>query len=804
VYIGLSVKNPDKKPGSSMGKGFLFEWGGDSGRYMELSMNAIRENVIEKEEEMAEAKTKNLSKQDKLSSEEYQKAKKSKNFDKSKYKWDEKQDLYVKVDKVDEGTGRKIKDFPFVMHWSDGVAQALGGDTYLDLINAANAKSLKSFAIYKQAPGFHSTTQENYLVAWYDEDGNGYWSNRAKKEPDLNDRKLDDNFETPSGVEEAVETEVVPTHVCIVDLKDGIDTTPLIPKGAEVAISDDLVVEDIKNGIICDIDEQELEIHFKPIGEVEAANEAAENEYHMTVSKKLFAAIYNMKPGERSKLLEEILKVPAGPIKERTKMAAEALAKQPTEYKKALKVVHPKLYKSIYEEETPKRFPMIAECNDEGEMTVNPLFEAIKNPKFKLEKVKITNEFEEDELPCINAVAYINNKRYKFSDWYLEHKTVKKYHLAEAGDRGAMQGIRNRLTRLGNEFIKEHKNLQKELKAAKINEEAATAKNEASDKIQQMFDAIKKLDDTKFGDKKKIKELEKEIEKLSKENGFSVEEIAAFEAAAGKIVESGDEWEAMWRPVTDDDHLDASAESMVNDQTSKTHLFIYDSVAEKLSIMAQNGDNTAQIDINGIGEESVYNIIHAIIDMPWDETKAELDRLIEGDHLGGQKEYTIITEAEDTEYFDVEAKLRDICFQQSQQSISNDDAVKQAQEVLKDSEELSAVFTDVAPEALIDEIINYYGWTQSDLNENSGTGTEAEVTADEVDAKFKQICADYYADLLPTADAVAQARAALDDCKDSHPELNEVCAGCDDESIMYLIASHYNWNAFELAESVKK
>lgn len=42
-YIGLADENKDKKAGSSMGKGFLFEWVHDAGRYVELSGRALNQ-----------------------------------------------------------------------------------------------------------------------------------------------------------------------------------------------------------------------------------------------------------------------------------------------------------------------------------------------------------------------------------------------------------------------------------------------------------------------------------------------------------------------------------------------------------------------------------------------------------------------------------------------------------------------------------------------------------------------------------------------------------------------------------------
>jgi hypothetical protein len=47
TYVGLTKNNPDKKAGSSMGKGFLFQW--ENGKYFELNNRTIREYIHEKD-----------------------------------------------------------------------------------------------------------------------------------------------------------------------------------------------------------------------------------------------------------------------------------------------------------------------------------------------------------------------------------------------------------------------------------------------------------------------------------------------------------------------------------------------------------------------------------------------------------------------------------------------------------------------------------------------------------------------------------------------------------------------------------
>lgn len=82
--------------------------------------------------------------------------------------------------------------YPYQMYFSDnGMADAVGAGTVKELIdNVAVKRKLKDFAIFKADSKFHSTTQEEYLVKWYDESDSSYWANRAKKEPELNKKRL--------------------------------------------------------------------------------------------------------------------------------------------------------------------------------------------------------------------------------------------------------------------------------------------------------------------------------------------------------------------------------------------------------------------------------------------------------------------------------------------------------------------------------------------------------------------------------------------------------------------------------------
>ena len=72
------------------------------------------------------------------------------------------------------------------MYFSDGgMRQAVGSRSKQELLEFAKEKSLKSFEIFRNDQGFHSTTQDEFLIGWYDETGRNYWSNIAKKSPKL-------------------------------------------------------------------------------------------------------------------------------------------------------------------------------------------------------------------------------------------------------------------------------------------------------------------------------------------------------------------------------------------------------------------------------------------------------------------------------------------------------------------------------------------------------------------------------------------------------------------------------------------
>jgi hypothetical protein len=90
---------------------------------------------------------------------------------------------------------KSFSEYPYQLyHNKNQMASAIGGKSEKELINQAKKLELKRFEIFKNNPRFHSTTQEEYLVSWYDKDGDNYWSNRSKKEPELLKKRLDDSI----------------------------------------------------------------------------------------------------------------------------------------------------------------------------------------------------------------------------------------------------------------------------------------------------------------------------------------------------------------------------------------------------------------------------------------------------------------------------------------------------------------------------------------------------------------------------------------------------------------------------------
>lgn len=81
--------------------------------------------------------------------------------------------------------------YRYELHFSDGIRQMLKGNDPKKLIAEIEAKpSVREWSLFRNDGGFHSSTQDEYLVKWWD-NGSNYWSNRAKKEPKLLDKKYD-------------------------------------------------------------------------------------------------------------------------------------------------------------------------------------------------------------------------------------------------------------------------------------------------------------------------------------------------------------------------------------------------------------------------------------------------------------------------------------------------------------------------------------------------------------------------------------------------------------------------------------
>lgn len=78
----------------------------------------------------------------------------------------------------------------YELHFSDGIRGMRGGENVDNLIRYAKSiKGIKEWSIFKTGTGFHGTHQDEFLVSWWDKDGNSYWSNRSVKEPKLLDKK---------------------------------------------------------------------------------------------------------------------------------------------------------------------------------------------------------------------------------------------------------------------------------------------------------------------------------------------------------------------------------------------------------------------------------------------------------------------------------------------------------------------------------------------------------------------------------------------------------------------------------------
>ena len=63
------------------------------------------------------------------------------------------------------------------------------GNDLKRLLLLAKQNQDDAFAIYKNGSNFHSTTQQEYLIYWYEKSG-GYWTNMAKKQSELKAKQI--------------------------------------------------------------------------------------------------------------------------------------------------------------------------------------------------------------------------------------------------------------------------------------------------------------------------------------------------------------------------------------------------------------------------------------------------------------------------------------------------------------------------------------------------------------------------------------------------------------------------------------
>jgi len=75
----------------------------------------------------------------------------------------------------------------YEIFYSDGMRTMDKGTDPYELIKKMFAKTpnVREFSVFRASPGFHSTTQEEFLYTWWSKDGNSYWDNRAKQDTSL-------------------------------------------------------------------------------------------------------------------------------------------------------------------------------------------------------------------------------------------------------------------------------------------------------------------------------------------------------------------------------------------------------------------------------------------------------------------------------------------------------------------------------------------------------------------------------------------------------------------------------------------
>lgn len=90
-------------------------------------------------------------------------------------------EMFENVNKI------KIKE-GFQVVYSDGVRQSKNFSQKNDALNFSrneikNNPKLREISVFRDDTGFHSTSQDEYLISWWGADGS-YWDNISKK--DLN------------------------------------------------------------------------------------------------------------------------------------------------------------------------------------------------------------------------------------------------------------------------------------------------------------------------------------------------------------------------------------------------------------------------------------------------------------------------------------------------------------------------------------------------------------------------------------------------------------------------------------------
>lgn len=89
---------------------------------------------------------------------------------------------------------KSFKDFPYQLyHSKDNMRTAKGFNSKEAALKYAMDEKIDQFDIFRNGSGFHSTTQDEFLVLWADKNGDGYFSNRSKKEPELLKKKFEIN-----------------------------------------------------------------------------------------------------------------------------------------------------------------------------------------------------------------------------------------------------------------------------------------------------------------------------------------------------------------------------------------------------------------------------------------------------------------------------------------------------------------------------------------------------------------------------------------------------------------------------------